>query len=420
MNQVLTVAKFTFREAVRKKAFWVTNFIYIAIIIAATFVLPLLGDLGGMDMDADFDALAHVGTYRGAVCYLLDESGDPMLAGLQDALAATGMQVIEATGDRAYIYERIQEDANAALLHIVTHEGVTQAIITTRDLMSRFPMGAVGDIINYTYRLNHFAQAGYDMHTTQGILQAHVAIGTSQLQDIMNMMTAFALVFFMFMAIYTYGVQVAMSVATEKSTRVMETLIVSTKPARILVGKCVGMGLVGLSQLLGILALIAVGAHLTGAARLTGGGLSLPELGPEIIALLVMYFLLGYALFSMINSMCGALVSKMEDINSAMMPAMLIAIVSLYAGGYVPIFGGATAGISRIVLLVPFTAPFAAPGMLLGGEVDFALVAASAAILLATIVLVGWISGKVYSVSVLHYGSRLKFSELRRMLKGNK
>ena len=136
----------------------------------------------------------------------------------------------------------------------------------------------------------------------------------------------------------------------------------------------------------------------------------------ELAGLLVLYFLLGFALFAMINSMCGAMVSKMEDLQSAMMPAALVSVFSFY-GGYGSTFGGGGL-MGRMTMLIPFTAPYAAPGVLLSGEYDMRLIAASVGILLAAIALVSWISGKVYSASVLHYGSRLKFGEVRRMIRG--
>jgi len=215
---------------------------------------------------------------------------------------------------------------------------------------------------------------------------------------------------------------VAMSVATEKSTRVMETLIVSAQPTRILLGKCIGMGTVGLMQLVGVLSLSFIGTKIFMPSGTFAGGIGLPDLTLGKAALLVAYFLMGYALFSMINSMCGAMVSKMEDLQSAMMPAALISVFSFYGGyltlGVTPATGGSTTAASNITMLIPFTAPFAAPSVLLAGEVSPGTIAASICILLVTIVLVSMISGRVYAASVLHYGNRLRFADVKRMLRG--
>jgi ABC-2 type transport system permease protein len=69
-------------------------------------------------------------------------------------------------------------------------------------------------------------------------------------------------------------------------------------------------------------------------------------------------------------------------------------------------------------MFIPFTAPFAAPSALLVDALSPRTIAASVAILLCTIVLVSFVSGRVYSASVLHYGSRLRFSDVKRMVRG--
>jgi ABC-2 type transport system permease protein len=108
----------------------------------------------------------------------------------------------------------------------------------------------------------------------------------------------------------------------------------------------------------------------------------------------------------------------MEDLQSAMMPAALVSVFSFY-GGYVtigvsPAMGNASLG--NVTLLIPFTAPYAAPSVLLSGQASPWLIAASLAILSVTVVLIALLSGKVYAASVLHYGSKLKFGNLRRMV----
>jgi len=410
-NQVITVAGFTFRDAVRKKAFWITNIIYVILVLAAALLLPRMGGFGG---DMSMDIGGGAGLHLGAQCFLLDESEDPMLKGAEEALISAGMRVTLINADELEnTLDEVRERGDAAIVHLL-NEPLPQAIVTTRDMMSGFPVGAVNEILNQTYRLNQFAEVGYDIDITRNILMSGVAVGAMQLQDIADFVMGIALMALMFMSIYVYGYGVAMSVAMEKSTRVMETLIVSAKPSRILVGKCIGMGAAGLSQLVGVLLFAAAAMQLLmPAGSLDDFGM--PDLDFIKIALLVLYFLLGFSLFAMVNSICGAMVSKMEDLNSAMMPPAIISMLSFY-GGYIPVVSGGA--VNRLVMLIPFTAPFAAPSVLLTSEFDPALIAASLGILLAAIAVVGWISSRVYSASVLRYGGRVKFSDLGRMIRG--
>jgi len=427
LRQVRTVAGFTFSEAVRRKSFWVTNAIYAVLILAACLLLPRLGGgSAGMAVTdlADGVNLTEIasmtGGGQGMECYLLNSSMELREAA---SLLETGLQltVKPITPDETQAaLAAVREGKNAALVEISGTEP-PQVKITTKDPFSTFPAQAVWEALNKAYQVNQFAALGYGIEETAGILRSALPLVTEMAagQSMSNYIASIALAMLMFMTIYIYGYGVAMSVATEKSTRVMETLIVSAKPARILLGKCIGMGLVGLSQLAGVLLFSGGCAKAFIPGGTFGGGFELPSLTAGKAALLVLYFLLGYALFSMINSMCGAMVSKMEDLQSAMAPAALISVFSFYGGylttGITPALGNGAAT-SRVTMLIPFTAPFAAPNALLNDDLPPGLLAASIALLLAAILIVAAISGKVYAASVLHYGSKLKFSDIKRMI----
>ncbi|MDR2754012.1 MAG: ABC transporter permease [Oscillospiraceae bacterium] len=428
-RQVLTVTGFTFRDAVRKKSFWVTNFIYIILVVGACVLVPML--TGGSTTDVDdlqnfstsagiSDESTYVGPYYS--CTLIEDGTFP---GAQQALEDMGLRVTLSTAARREdALDEVREDSANVLIEIAAQNDLPAITITQKDVMSSFPVGTVYEGLNTAWRQLRFAQLGYDAAQTAEVLGASLPLQTAAAagSSLSNMVVGMALMLLMFMTIYVYGYGVAMSVATEKSTRVMETLIVSAKPSRILLGKCVGMGLVGLSQLAGVLLLGFASIKFALPAGGLGGGISLPDLTVGRALLLVVYFLMGYALFSMINSMCGSMVSRMEDLQSAMMPAALVSVFSFYGGYFTMSVGTAMGGsgeAGKFMLLLPFTAPYAAPGMLLEGTASPALIAASLAILSVTIALVAWVSGKVYAASVLHYGSKLKFGDLRRMIKGN-
>lgn len=128
---------------------------------------------------------------------------------------------------------------------------------------------------------------------------------------------------------------------------------------------------------------------------------------------MLVYFLLGYALYAMMNSVCGATVSRAEDLNSAMMPVMLVSVVAFYAA-LMTVFAP-TEGIKRIVTYIPFTSPFVLPFRLLNERVPAGDIAVSIALLVIAIVLVAAVSVKLYSASVLHYGQRLKLKDIFKL-----
>ena len=434
LRQTMAITGFTFKDAVRKRTFWITNFIFMALILGASLMLPRLG--GGMDAmgmggfpgmaDGEPAETVLVDSYANYTCYLYNESkalrGAEALIGqvLQFKTIVIGEDRIEEA------LAAVAKDHLAALVEIrlpAKNEPKTPKVkITSREFMSDFPVEPILNELNNEYRVIQFGKLGYNMHKSSEIVRGALPLEQDFATEstITNYVAGMALMLVMFITIYANGNNVASSVATEKSTRVMETLIVSAKPSRILLGKCVGMGMVGLAQMLGVLLFSFVCAKMSMPSGLMGNGLRLPSLTLPKALLLVLYFLLGYALFSMINSMCGAMVSKLEDLQSAMMPATMITMASFYGGyvtmGVTPAMGGSES-VSRLMMLIPFTAPYAAPSVLLSGQYDPVLLSASIGLLLAAILVVSWLSAKVYSISVLHYGGRLRFKDVQKRLK---
>jgi len=228
------------------------------------------------------------------------------------------------------------------------------------------------------------------------------------------------IVMILFFAIYFYGYGVSMSVASEKTSRVMELLVTSVKPSRIILGKTAGMGVLGLIQLALIIFVGAVTYKLAFPTNFSFGGMSfdLSSFTPFALIMIIVYFILGYTLYALMYAVVGATVSKAEDVNSAMMPMSFVSIISFYFS--YGTFAVPDSIAARVASLIPFTSPFSVPSRLISTDVPLWEIATSLVILIATIVLVGTISIKLYSFAVLHYGDRLKIGKLFKISKENK
>ncbi len=208
-----------------------------------------------------------------------------------------------------------------------------------------------------------------------------------------------------------------MSVASEKTSRVMETLIVSAKPSRILLGKCLAMGTLGLLQLSVFIIAAALGYTfiVPNDFTISGVPLALSSFTPISAILILVFFILGYSLYAMINSVCGATVSRIEDLQSAMMPSVLISLISFYAAYMVLFLPDQT--IRRVISYIPFTSSFIMPFRLLNETVAALDIVISVVLLLVAIIVVSIVSVRLYSASVMHYGQRLKIRDLFRLSK---
>jgi ABC-2 type transport system permease protein len=200
-----------------------------------------------------------------------------------------------------------------------------------------------------------------------------------------------------------YGQAVANGVAQEKGTRVMEVLLSRVAPRDLLAGKVIGIGLVGLAQLL-------VGALASLAAVLTVDRLQLPSAVPSVLGWVVLWFTLGYGFFSVIYAALGALVSRPEDVEGAQAPLGFLLMGCLLLAVYAT--DSPDAFLVRLASFVPITAPFVMPVRAAVSDVPIWEVAISGAIMVASTYAVVRVAARVYAGAVLRTGPRLRWSDV--------
>jgi ABC-2 type transport system permease protein len=406
MKQILTVFRFTFVEAARKKSFIIMTCIVLVLILLSC-MLPMLSGQIASAFDSD----------QSKTCYLLIDSD--RIPGAKATLQALypGVEFFDGDKNLSGTYkDEIKVDGDTAMIEIVETDGIPYLRVTTKDFMSFLDAAQVADSLSPIYIREVMREQGVAeewIDFSQTTIPYEVRIAGSM--DLSGYIVGIALLMIMFFAIYYYGYGVSMSIANEKASRVMETLIVSAKPSHILIGKCLGMGALGLAQLSSFLLVAAVGYQLFVPRdfMLMGMPLSLSAFTLSSALLVLIYFILGYSLYAVMNAVCGALVDKIEDLNSAMMPVMFISMISFYVGYFTAIFdpGGI---VSKIAIYVPFTSPFVVPFKLLNSDIGAADIAISIAILAIAVVVVAWLSARLYTASVLRYGKKLKIQELFR------
>lgn len=212
--------------------------------------------------------------------------------------------------------------------------------------------------------------------------------------------------FALFVVLVFFGQALAQSVTEEKSSRVVELLLTTVPPRRLLAGKVLGVGLLGLALLL-MPALAAL------AAGELAGGVGLPSAAPEALALILLWFVLGYIFYSVAFAAVGALVSRQEDLNTAMLPVNAVLIGAFYLAIFV-VNDNPNGTLARVAAFLPPFAPMLVPArVVLGDMTALGLVAAIALDLLATAAVVV-LAGRTYERAILRIGAPLK---LRRLLK---
>jgi len=212
-------------------------------------------------------------------------------------------------------------------------------------------------------------------------------------------------VILLYMAIVVYGSYVLTGVVEEKSTRVVEVLLSRVPPPSLLGGKIAGIGLAGLAQFLTVTAAAAVTLLVTRPSGLPPGTVT-------AIPMLVVWFVLGYALYSMLYGSLGSLASRTEDAQAAASPAIALLVV-IYVLAFVAI-ANPGAGWVTILSMLPPTAPIIMPLRAALVNVPAWQVVAVVVLLLAAIYALFRVGARLYRNAVLHTGARLHLREAWR------
>jgi ABC-2 type transport system permease protein len=200
------------------------------------------------------------------------------------------------------------------------------------------------------------------------------------------------------LALTLAGTLIATGVAEEKASRISEVLLASLRPSQLLLGKVVGIGLVALLQLL----LIVVPALI---ASQVAGSVDLPSATAEVAAISVLWFLLGFALYSCAFAVAGALVPRQEEIQSVTAPLTIIILASFFLS-----FGALDdpgSSLAKVLSLLPPSAPMVMPVRMIAGDVAAWEVVVSVTLTLAAATGLIAIAARVYGAAVLRTGSRV-------------
>ncbi|MFY9554864.1 MAG: ABC transporter permease [Blastocatellia bacterium] len=227
-------------------------------------------------------------------------------------------------------------------------------------------------------------------------------------------MVAFALLFFLYITVLFYGIFVMRGVIEEKQSRIVEVLISSVRPTQMMLGKLLGIGLVGLTQI-GIWALSTALLSLFGATLFASQGAKMPNIPVSLLIYFVVYFLLGFFLYATLYAMVGAIVSSEEDAQQVQLPVTMLIVMPMMIFGLVMSNPNSTSSI--LLSMIPFFAPTLMMLRIAVINPPLWQILASMAIMLATILGSVWVAAKIYRVGILMYGKRPSIAELGRWLR---
>jgi ABC-2 type transport system permease protein len=187
---------------------------------------------------------------------------------------------------------------------------------------------------------------------------------------------------------------------------VVEVLLAAVRPVQLLAGKIIGIGLVGLFQL----AIIgAVGL----AVANWSGAITVPPDAFGTIGSVLLWFLLGYAFYSSLFAVAGAIVSRQEELQNTATPLNLLMIASFFVA-FTTSVSGADSTLAKVSTFLPPVAPLVMPLRIAGGEAAPWEIAVSLAVMLVSIVAVVILAARLYEGAILRTGARVKLGDAWR------
>lgn len=408
MNKFWIVLGHTYMSKLKSKAFIITT------IIALLFLYGLA------NIQSIVEFIMGDEEKRVAV---IDHSGE-LFAPLEQSVQQVDeeIEMIPYSDSEEAGKDAVKNDEFEALLMLdVTEDGLPMATLYENDATESFIQMTIEQQLQNLKVAMATEKAGIDHETIAEIYEPvsfeKVALDeAAKTDEELNQARGliYIMLFVLYMAVAIYGQMIASDVASEKSSRVMEILISSAHPVVHMFAKIIGIGLLGLTQLLiffvaGYSFIFRKSDIVTEVATEMIG---LNEFSISIYLYAILFFILGYFLYATIAAMLGSLVSNVEDVQHLLLPNVLLIMVAFF----ISIFGLAApdAKFITITSFIPFFTPmimFLRVGML---DIPLWEVGLAIAILIATIIFFAFLGARIYRGGVLMYGPSRSLKDFKK------
>ncbi len=404
MEQFRKILKFELKGYLTNKVFVGVTCFLVAVIFLVTFFPRVTNLLGGQDTDE---------TPEEREVMLVSGGDESARAALAQAFPEYEVRLTESD-----VKAPVTKGEAACAVELHGLSDFTYYV----DNLGMYDTNAqrVSEVLTGLYRLAALTEAGVAPERAEEIMASTVSfdiqsLGVDQGQ---NFFYTYIMIFALYMVILLYGQMVATNVATEKSSRAMELLVTSADPTAMMFGKVAASCLAGLLQLMCVFGSALLFYDLNRSYVEDGGILSLLfDMPPSLLAYMFLFFILGFFIYAFLYGAIGSTASKLEDINTSVMP---ITVVFL-AGFFVVVFGMSSGSVDNPLMVacsfIPFTSPMAMFTRIAMSHPALWEIALSVAILLASCAGVGVLAAKIYRVGVLLYGVKPKLGEILRTLK---
>ena len=414
MKQFFTIFKHELSQYFKNKIFVITTLILILAVSGFLFA-PRIGEIINKSKNAE--------SSEEKKSEILVKSDNANLEKLLPAIAASfPQQNVKITNDSVdEIKKQIKE------------QSVEFAFVLSSDLKS------------YTYLANVSALQDPNLNTMDNLLKtlySHAYLKKHGLNDTQiaevqnpnithtiesisedgtkNFWYAYVMVFVLYMVIIMFGQKVAMSVVTEKTSRAMEVLITSASPVALMFGKILASSIAGIFQITAIFGSAFISYNINKSYFETNAVINtLFNFPASLVGYLLIFFLLGFLIYSFLFGAMASTVSKIEDLSSVVMLIQIIFVAGFVVSTNAMTSGDVNSELMKGLSLFPLTSPMAMFTRIAMSEVPGLEILLSVAFLILATILIGYIAAKIYRVGVLMYGTKPTLAKIIKAIREN-
>lgn len=327
----------------------------------------------------------------------------------------------------------------------ITNDSVDEIKKRIKDQSVEFAFVLSSDLKSYTYLANVSALQDPNLNTMDNLLKtlySHAYLKKHGLNDTQiaevqnpnithtiesisedgtkNFWYAYIMVFVLYMVIMMFGQKVAMSVVTEKTSRAMEVLITSASPVALMFGKILASSVAGIFQITAIFGSAFISYNINKSYFETNAVINtLFNFPASLVGYLLIFFLLGFLIYSFLFGAMASTVSKIEDLSSVVMLIQIIFVAGFVVSTNAMTSGDVNSELMKGLSLFPLTSPMAMFTRIAMSEVPGLEILLSVAFLILATIFIGYIAAKIYRVGVLMYGTRPTLGKIIKAIREN-
>ncbi len=327
----------------------------------------------------------------------------------------------------------------------ITNDSVDEIKKQIKEQSVEFAFVLSSDLKSYTYLANVSALQDPNLNTMDNLLKtlySHAYLKKHGLNDTQiaevqnpnithtienisedgtkNFWYAYVMVFVLYMVIMMFGQKVAMSVVTEKTSRAMEVLITSASPVALMFGKILASSVAGIFQIAAIFGSAFISYNINKSYFETNAVINtLFNFPASLVGYLLIFFLLGFLIYSFLFGAMASTVSKIEDLSSVVMLIQIIFVAGFVVSTNAMTSGDVNSELMKGLSLFPLTSPMAMFTRIAMSEVPGLEILLSVAFLILATILIGYIAAKIYRVGVLMYGTKPTLGKIIKAIREN-